>query len=91
MAAKRCLYVSSVAIHSAQADADPKQGTLFRGVRIDALSAWNRYGLVDDIEVREFFCPSCMHMIEVQVAKKATRLLDTFLAPTTMIDAPTRR
>jgi N-methylhydantoinase B len=74
------------------ADADPKQGTLFRGVRIDALSAWNRYGLVDDIEVREFFCPSCMHMIEVQVAKKADPiLLDTFLAPMTMIDAPTRR
>jgi N-methylhydantoinase B len=64
------------------ASADPKAGALFRSVRIDTLSSWNRYGLVDDIEVREFYCPSCMHMIEVQVAKKADPvLLDTFLAP----------
>jgi N-methylhydantoinase B len=64
--------------------ADPKQGTLFRSVRIDALSDWNRYGLVEDIEAREFYCPSCMHMIEVQVAKKTDPiLLDTFLAPAT--------
>jgi N-methylhydantoinase B len=64
------------------ASADPKEGALFRSVRIDTLSSWNRYGLVDDIEVREFYCPSCMHMIEVQVAKKADPvLLDTFLAP----------
>ncbi len=66
----------------APATADPKEGAFYRPVRIHSLSEWNRYGLVDDVEVREFYCPSCMHMLEVQVAKKADPLLlDTFLMP----------
>ena len=72
----------------APAEADPKQGALRRNVRIDTLSPWNRYGLVEEIELREFYCPSCMHMIAVQVAKKADPpLLDTFLSVKTAFTA----
>jgi N-methylhydantoinase B len=63
------------------ADADPKQGAHYRNRRIDALSPWNRHGLVEEIDIREFYCPACAHMIAVQVAKKDDpHLLDTWLS-----------
>jgi hypothetical protein len=46
------------------------------------LSSWNRFGLIDEIRVREFCCPSCAHLVAVQVAKKDDPILfDTWLAP----------
>lgn len=61
---------------------DPKSGTLWRDVPMTDLSDWNRYGLTGEIRVREFCCPSCAHLIAVQVARKDDPiLLDTSLAP----------
>ncbi len=51
-------------------DKDPKSGALWREIGMTILSDWNRYGLVDEISVREFFCPSCAHLIAVQVGLK---------------------
>jgi N-methylhydantoinase B len=64
----------------AEHDEDPKAGALWRETEITDASPWNRYGLVDEIVLREFCCPSCAHLIGVQVAKKSDALLfDTFL------------
>ncbi len=63
-------------------DRDPKSGTLVRDVPMTDLSSWNRFGLIDEIRVREFCCPSCAHLVAVQVAKKDDPILfDTWLAP----------
>ncbi len=60
---------------------DPKLGALARELPIDRISDWNRYGLVDEIVVREFCCPSCAHLIGVEVRHRDDPvLLDTFLA-----------
>jgi N-methylhydantoinase B len=61
---------------------DPKRGAVVRTVPMERLSAWNRYGLVDEIEVREYACPSCAHLFAVEVRKNGDPpLLDTALAP----------
>jgi len=63
-------------------DRDPKSGTLWRDVPMVELSDWNRFGLTGEIRVREFCCPSCAHLVAVQVAMKDDPiLLDTLLAP----------
>ena len=62
---------------------DPKHGALYREVPMAVYSDWNRYGLTDEIRVREFCCPSCAHLIGVQVARKDDPILfDIALAPT---------
>lgn len=63
-------------------DRDPKSGTLVRDVPMTDLSSWNCFGLIDEIRLREFCCPSCAHLVAVQVAKKDDPILfDTWLAP----------
>jgi N-methylhydantoinase B/oxoprolinase/acetone carboxylase alpha subunit len=63
-------------------DRDPKSGTLVRDVPMTDLSPWNRFGLTDEIRVREFCCPACAHLVAVQVARKDDAiLLDMCLAP----------
>jgi N-methylhydantoinase B len=63
-------------------DREPKTGTVWREAPIERLSAWNRFGMTDVIRIREFCCPSCAHLISVQVAKSGDPiLLDTRLAP----------
>ncbi|MDP3768352.1 MAG: hydantoinase B/oxoprolinase family protein, partial [Dehalococcoidia bacterium] len=49
---------------------DPKRYALLREVTITAWSEWNRYGLVGDVKIVEFYCPGCGLMIGVQVRKK---------------------
>lgn len=64
----------------APAAADPKTGALARTVPMETLSPWNRFGLVDEIVVREYFCPSCAHLFSVEVRKLGDApLLDTAL------------
>ncbi len=59
---------------------DPKSGALARQVRMESLSPWNRYGLVDEIVVREFCCPGCAHLFAVEVRRKDDPVLfDTSL------------
>jgi acetone carboxylase gamma subunit len=54
---------------------DPKTGALEREIAMDTLSAWNRFGLTSEIVVREFFCPSCGHLIAVEVRRKEDAIL----------------
>ena len=66
----------------APARADPKTGALIRAVPMETLSPWNRFGLVEEIVVREYLCPSCAHLICVEVRKQGDPpLLDTALDP----------
>ena len=66
---------------------DPKTGTVERRVRIDTACPWNRYGLTDQVEIREYACPACAHLFAVDVRlRDEPPLLDTSLAP----DAPAR-
>ena len=61
--------------------ADPKTGALVRAVPMEILSPWNRFGLVDEIAVREYLCPSCAHLFAVEVRKAGDPpLRDTALA-----------
>lgn len=60
---------------------DPKSGAAVRETAIDRLSPWNRFGLVGEIVVREFFCPACAHQLATQVRRKDDPILyDTVLA-----------
>ncbi|OFZ99431.1 MAG: hypothetical protein A3H35_19260 [Betaproteobacteria bacterium RIFCSPLOWO2_02_FULL_62_17] len=52
------------------ANEDPKSGALARLTRMESLSPWNKYGLVDEIVVREFCCPGCAQLIAVEVRRK---------------------
>jgi len=54
---------------------DPKRHALLREVPITAWSEWNRYGLVGDVKIVEFYCPGCALLIGVQVRKKEDRPL----------------
>jgi N-methylhydantoinase B len=64
------------------ASQDPKLGAAVREVPMEHISPWNRFGLVHEIEVREYCCPSCAHLFAVEVRKKDDPpLLDTALAP----------
>jgi len=59
---------------------DPKAGAVVRERRLETASPWNRYGLVDDIVIRELCCPSCAHLLATEVRKKDDPvLLDTAL------------
>ena len=61
---------------------DPKSGALWREIPMATYSDWNRYGSAETVRVREFCCPSCAHLIAVQVALKDDPImLDQFLAP----------
>jgi N-methylhydantoinase B len=61
---------------------DPKTGMKAREESILSLSPWNRYGLIDEVVVREFCCPSCAHMLAVEVRKKGDPVLyDTDVTP----------
>ena len=65
----------------APARADPKTGALVREVAIAGLSPWNRYAPPTEIVAREFCCPSCGHLIAVEVRKRSDPILfDTELA-----------
>jgi N-methylhydantoinase B len=68
---------------------DPKAAASAREIQIDTLSPWNRFGLVDGIVVREFYCPMCAHMIAVEVRKKGDPVLyDTKLAAWNYVEQP---
>ena len=61
---------------------DPKTGALWREVPMAIYSDWNRFGAAEAVRVREFCCPSCAHLIAVQVALEDDPImLDQFLAP----------
>jgi N-methylhydantoinase B len=63
---------------------DPKIGATMREVPMDRLSPWNRFGLVNEIAVREYCCPTCAQLLSVEVRKKGDPpLLDTELSPAT--------
>lgn len=65
-----------------EADRDPKHGALWREVPMEAYSDWNRFGAQSEVCVREFCCPSCAHLIGVQVALKGDPILfDLQLSP----------
>jgi len=65
-----------------ETDRDPKHGALWREVPMQTYSDWNRFGLASEIEVREFCCPSCAHLIAVQVARRSDPILfDMALEP----------
>jgi len=59
----------------APAEADPKTGTLVREVAIAGLSPWNRFAPPTEIVAREFCCPSCGHLIAVEVRKRLDPIL----------------
>lgn len=48
---------------------NPLESARLRTRKITELSAWNRFGLVDRVVAREFCCPSCGHLLSVQVAQ----------------------
>ena len=63
-------------------ESDPKSGAVVRSVPIESVSPWNRYGLVDEVEIREYACPSCAHLLAVDVRlRDEPTLLDTVLRP----------
>lgn len=77
-------YFACQKCHHPIADAglDPKTGALVREIPMESLSPWNRFGLVGEIAVREFCCPSCAHLLAVEVRKNGDPILfDTELAP----------
>ena len=60
---------------------DPKQGARQRVRRLECVSAWNSHGLTEEIHLREFTCPSCEHLLGVQVARNGEApMFDTLLA-----------
>ncbi|MGE3936399.1 MAG: hydantoinase B/oxoprolinase family protein, partial [Rhodospirillaceae bacterium] len=60
---------------------DPKTGALVRERRLETASPWNRYGLTEEIVIRELCCPSCAHLLATEVRRKDDPvLLDTTLA-----------
>ncbi|HZU06713.1 MAG TPA: hydantoinase B/oxoprolinase family protein [Chloroflexota bacterium] len=62
----------------------PKRALRCRELPITALSSWNRFGLVDEIVVREFYCPACAHLCSVEVRQRTDPpLFDTVLAAPT--------
>ena len=49
---------------------------------METLSPWNRFGLVDEMTVREYLCPSCANLFAVEVRKVGDApLMDTAMAP----------
>jgi len=75
-------YACATCGHShGPADADPKRGLLVRERSIAELSGWNRFGLVDEIVVREYYCPGCALLASVEVRRRGEPPLeDTRLA-----------
>jgi N-methylhydantoinase B len=64
---------------------DPKVALAWREIPMTCLSAWNRFGLVDAIAVREFYCPTCALLCAVEVREQGDPpLLDTLLADAAM-------
>lgn len=60
---------------------DPKQGARQRVRSIECVSAWNSHGLTEEIQLREFTCPTCEHLLGVQVARTGEPpMYDTLLA-----------
>lgn len=49
---------------------DPKKEALMREVPIGDLNSWNKFGLVDEFVVREFYCPKCGLMIAANTQRK---------------------
>ena len=49
---------------------DPKKNALMREASIAELSPWNRYGMVDEVVARMFYCPECGTMLSVDVQQK---------------------
>jgi N-methylhydantoinase B len=75
-------YACAACGHShGPADADPKRGLLVRERSIAELSDWNRFGLVDEIVVREYYCPGCALLASAEVRRRGEPPLeDTRLA-----------
>jgi acetone carboxylase gamma subunit len=48
-------------------DEDPKLGAVVAERRIDEVNELNRFGAVDDLVVREYYCPSCGAMLAANV------------------------
>lgn len=70
---------------------EPKSAARTREVPIPLLSDWNRFGLVDEIVVREFSCPSCAHLVAVEVRRRNDPPLpDTLLARAAELPTPAR-
>jgi N-methylhydantoinase B/oxoprolinase/acetone carboxylase alpha subunit len=54
---------------------DPKRGSVMRERTITVASPWNRFGDVEDVELREFACPSCGRLGAVQVRRRDDPML----------------
>ncbi len=57
---------------------DPKVFAVMREAAITELSPLNRYGLVDEIVVRQFYCPGCAAMFSVNVQRRGDPILIEF-------------
>lgn len=54
---------------------DPKRHSMMRELPIHEISSLNRYGDIDNIVIREFFCPKCASMIAVNVQQRRDPIL----------------
>ncbi len=64
---KSYAYCQECGYNYGPATQDPKLGALMRVASIAEASPLNRYGLVDQVIMQEFFCPGCGTMINVNV------------------------
>ncbi|MFN8217094.1 MAG: acetone carboxylase subunit gamma [Solirubrobacterales bacterium] len=56
-------------------DDDPKLNAAVAERTIDEVNDLNRFGAVDDLVVREFYCPSCGAMLAANVQRKGDPIL----------------
>jgi N-methylhydantoinase B len=57
---------------------DPKVFAVMREAPMTELSPRNRYGLVDEIVIRQFYCPGCAAMFTVNVQRRGDPILLEF-------------
>lgn len=57
---------------------DPKVFAVMREVPMAELRPLNRYGLVDEIVIRQFYCPGCAAMFTVNVQRRGDPMLVEF-------------
>lgn len=54
---------------------DPKLGAAVAERTIDEVNELNRFGAVEDLVVREYYCPSCGAMLAANVQRKGDPIL----------------
>lgn len=58
-----------------RSDEDPKLGAAVAERTIDEVNELNRFGAVEDLVVREYYCPSCGAMFAANVQRKGDPIL----------------